>query len=233
MTDTYLNMGTYRLLRPIRRPTAAAGILAQAMRRLFYLIGEPSDYWDPNDEEEWDWLSLIYAMTGCIVLICAGKVVLPRGTWSFKDYAVATPSTRRDTAATPSTRPRERLASKASSTQVYVNDMDPEDREALRRCENDPEITVTYVTDAIGTRVESVAFRPNTGLPVLDEIYGDLPVTRALLEAAGFEDMEALAHDLRALEDPANDIAGNPGSAHRTLIRREAGVNDPSNERDI
>ena len=111
--------------------------------------------------------------------------------------------------------------------------MDPEDRTALRRCEEDPEITVTYVTDATGTRVESVAFKPNTGLPVLDEIYGDLPVTRALLEAAGFEDMEALAHDLRALEDPANDIRGNPGSVHRTLIRREAGVRDPTNETDI
>ena len=41
------------------------------------------------------------------------------------------------------------------------------------------------------------------------------------------------APDLPALEDPENDIAGNPGSAHRTLIRREAGVNDPKNERDI
>ena len=87
--------------------------------------------------------------------------------------------------------------------------------------------------DAHGVRVTSVTFRPNTGLPVLDEIYGDLPVTRALLEAAGVEDMEAFAHDLPALADPANDIAGNPGSAHRTLIRREAGVNDPSDERDI
>ena len=33
--------------------------------------------------------------------------------------------------------------------------------------------------------------------------------------------------------DPENDIRGNPGSAHRTLIRREAGVGDPLNERDI
>ena len=55
-------------------------------------------HFDPNDEEEWDWLSLIYAMTGCIVLFCAGKVVLLCGTWSFKDYLVAaTPSTRRET----------------------------------------------------------------------------------------------------------------------------------------
>ena len=98
LTDMYNNMATWRLLRPIRRPTAAGGILAQAMRRLFYLIGEPRTHFDPNDEEEWDWLSLIYAMTGCIVLFCAGKVVLLCGTWSFKDYLVAaTPSTRRET----------------------------------------------------------------------------------------------------------------------------------------
>ena len=45
--------------------------------------------------------------------------------------------------------------------------------------------------------------------------------------------MAAFARDLQALNDPANDIPGNPGSAHRTLIRREAGVNDPSDERDI
>ena len=38
---------------------------------------------------------------------------------------------------------------------------------------------------------------------------------------------------VRALADPENDIRGNPGSAHRTLIRREAGVGDPLNERDI
>ena len=111
--------------------------------------------------------------------------------------------------------------------------MDPDDREALRRCELDPAIIVTYATDERGRMVTSVTFRPNTGLPVLDEIYGDLPVTRALLEAAGFEDMEALAHDLRALEDPANDIRGNPGSAHRTLVRCEAGVSDPDDKRLI
>ena len=111
--------------------------------------------------------------------------------------------------------------------------MDPEDQTALRRCELDPAIIVTYATDERGRMVTSVTFRPNTGLPVLDEIYGDLPVTRALLEAAGFEDMEALARDLQALVDPANDIPGNPGSAHRTRIRREAGVNDPSDEREI
>ena len=87
--------------------------------------------------------------------------------------------------------------------------------------------------DANGVRVTSVTFRPNTGLPVLDEIYGDLPVTRELLEAAGVLDVAAFAHDLEALVDPENDIAGNPGSAHRTLIRREAGVNDPPSERDI
>ena len=46
-------------------------------------------------------------------------------------------------------------------------------------------------------------------------------------------DMAAFARDLQALVDPENDIPGNPGSAHRTLIRREAGVNDPSDERDI
>ena len=64
LTDSYLNMGTYRLLRPIRRPTAAAGILKQAMRRLFYLIGPAWKHFDPEDEETWDWLSLIFAMTG-------------------------------------------------------------------------------------------------------------------------------------------------------------------------
>ena len=89
------------------------------------------------------------------------------------------------------------------------------------------------VWDANGVRVTSVTFKPNTGLPVLDEIYGDLPVTRELLEAAGVLDMAAFARDLRALVDPANDIRGNPGSAHRTMIRREAGVNDPDREQDI
>ena len=115
--------------------------------------------------------------------------------------------------------------------------MSAEDRAALRRCELDQAITVTYATDERGRMVTSLKFKPNTGLPVLDGIYGDLfgdlPVTRALLEAAGVLDMEAFAHDLRALVDPENDIPGNPGSAHRTLIRREAGVNDPSDERDI
>ena len=68
---------------------------------------------------------------------------------------------------------------------------------------------------------------------MLDEIYGDLPVSRELLEAAGVLDMADFARDLQALNDPANDIPGNPGSAHRTLLRREAGVNDPDDERDI
>ena len=52
-------------------------------------------------------------------------------------------------------------------------------------------------------------------------------------QAAGVLDMAAFEHDLQALNNPANDIAGNPGSAHRTLIRREAGVNDPPREQDI
>ena len=97
----------------------------------------------------------------------------------------------------------------------------------------DVAVTVHCVLDANGVRVESVTFKPNTGLPVLDRIYGDLPVTRELLEAAGVLDMAAFARDLEALNDPVNDIPGNPGSAHRTLIRREAAVGDPSDDRDI
>ena len=116
---------------------------------------------------------------------------------------------------------------------MYLHQLSDDVRAALERCRRDPCITVNCVWDANGVRVMSVTFRPNTGLPVLDEIYGDLPVTRELLEAAGVLDMAAFARDLQALNDPANDIPGNPGSAHRTLIRREAGVNDPLDERDI
>ena len=52
--------------------------------------------------------------------------------------------------------------------------MSAEDRAALRRCELDQAITVTYATDERGRMVTSLKFKPNTGLPVLDGIYGDL-----------------------------------------------------------
>ena len=189
LTDMYNNMGTWRLRRPIQRPTAARRILAQAMRRLMCLVGPAWQHYNPDNEEEWDWLSLIFAMTGCIVII---------------PVAV-----------------------------MYLHELEGDDRAALERCRDDPNIVVNCVWDANGTRVMSVTFKPNTGLPVLDEIYGDLPVTRELLEAAGVLDMAAFARDLQALNDPANDIPGNPGSAHRTLLRREAGLNDPDNQNDI
>ena len=96
---------------------------------------------------------------------------------------------------------------------------------------NDPNITESTDGD-----VTIFTFRPNAGVPVLDDAFPPMPTTVAEIEQNGI-DVAALADQLPPYASPADrtdvPVGNRPGSALRTAIRSEAGLGDPSDLRDV